>query len=64
MFIRKSRHNAICEELRILIIKLGWKLERYDFSRDGCGGPYKPIMECREIAQSLTALPPMNAVLC
>lgn len=57
MFIRKARHNQICEELRNHIIKQDWKIERIVLSCDGGGGPYKRIMECREIAKSVTALP-------
>ncbi|EHK7649114.1 hypothetical protein IAH82_002982 [Escherichia coli] len=37
MFIRKSRHNEICEELRNHIIMQDWKLERFDLAYDACG---------------------------
>lgn len=57
MFIRKSRHNEICEELRNHIIMQDWKFERFDLAYDGGGGPYKRIIECREIAKSVTTLP-------
>ena len=57
MFIRKARHNQICEELRNHIIMQDWKFERFELSYDGGGGPYKRILECREVAQSVSALP-------
>lgn len=57
MFILKTKHNQICEELRNHIIMQNWKFERFDFSYDGGGGPYKRIIECREIAKSIAALP-------
>ncbi|EBC8304198.1 hypothetical protein LWJ10_003965 [Salmonella enterica] len=57
MFIRKSQHNEICGKLRNHIIMQDWKFERFEHSYNGGGGPYKRIIECREIAKSVNALP-------
>ena len=57
MLFGKQQNQEIFHELQQHICALDTKLNRLDFSFDGNGGPYKRILECREIARAVSCLP-------